>query len=151
MSSKQFLGVAAALAIAGVALAANTKIKVFTAAGTGTALNANVDGMAIFKDRTDPVFGPGSELHLHMQDLQPGTTYNIAVFPTGSADPDAYNGLDTFTTNASGNATIELFLTGWGRALLGPNPRVQVYVFDGDAENLNVISSSELRAEGTAN
>jgi hypothetical protein len=153
MSLRPLVGVAALVACAGVAIAANTKIKDFNAAGAGISANPNADGMAIFKEAADPDLGPGLRLHLHMQDLEPGTIYGVAIYATGvptTGEADYSNAL-AFDTNPSGNGTFEAFMPTWDYATLGPNPTIQVYIWDGnfDPESVATVTASELRASGT--
>jgi len=153
MSLSRLVGVAAVVACAGMALATVTKIKAFSPAGAGTALNPNVDGMAIFREGTDPVNGTGMRLHLHMEALEAYMTYGVAIYLTGDNPEDGadFSNALAFTTNASGNGTFEWFLPAIDNASLGAAPRIQVYIWDGDPnpDSVAFVTPTELRADGT--
>ncbi len=121
----------------------NVKIKDFDPAGPGLTANCGVDGMAVMNYNS--VLG-GSDVHLHLKDLQPNVTYGVALQATSSASPD-YSNPQAFTTAANGAGSFDVLLPTLD---LGNDPIIYIYVWDGnpDPDAVLDVSASEMRAIG---
>jgi hypothetical protein len=150
MFLRRLVGVAAVVAVTGVAAATNTKIKEFSACGGGTTMCPNVDGMAQFK--FDATTG-NSTIHVHMQDLPHNGTFAILVFEVPDPDlshpsvsPDfAFPAL--LSTNPAGNGSFDGVLQNFDPEWY-PNLQVMIVSSDYDSQNAPPVNLSQVRATG---
>jgi len=104
--------------------------------GPGEDLNPYVEGKIImnFHDSTSP----RTEVQITAKGLEPNVTYGVQVNP-GFSDPVA------FTTNAEGNGAYH------GTVLFDVttlNPKVKIFVWDGDPLTVDEVTFEEVRAYG---
>lgn len=108
-----------------------TRYTTFVAAGAGEGLNANVDGMAVITHRDFT-----ARVQVMMRRLQPHTTYDVLI-------GDTYLYLGAIHTNPAGNGHFNAEFTSLFPIV---NEAIQIFVYDGDPEEVFVVTPSELRA-----
>jgi hypothetical protein len=112
----------------GAAIAANTKIKVFSAAGIGRCRNPSADGMAIFKVRFDPIMQvSGIEMHLHVQDLEPNTEHQAILWLPGENYLRHYDRASEGSRRTPRERDYRGVLSLPDAAGTGTNPTVQIF------------------------
>ncbi|UCE60097.1 MAG: hypothetical protein JSU63_21965 [Phycisphaerales bacterium] len=126
--------------LAGFAYAKAVKSKELIAAGLGTDLNPDADGMIVmnYHDSSTPTI----EVQVKATGLVPQKTYGVQVDP-GFTDPLA------FTASASGNGSYHNTITNFPEAFI-PLMVVRVFEWDGVPSNIDEVAYHELRAYGCA-
>jgi hypothetical protein len=123
-------------ALAGVAYSGAVKSKNLLCVGPGDDLNPYVDGKIIMNYHDSS--SARTEVQITAKGLEPNVTYGVQVMP-GFSDALA------FTTSASGNGAYHNTVLFDITTL---DPKVKIFVWDGDPYTIDEVSYEEVRAYG---